>query len=327
VKTPGGRARDRLPTSTAGDANGAKRQPPVGRDWELLPQLERNSQILAQVLGISLARHFARTAGRLLRLGPWPLAARDQAAQVVAGSPVNEEAPGQDAEQGRVLELFRNLFREKGEVRVPLWERLAEDLVKDPDFREYVRRVSAKWLRANDELNFAQVALSFALEGCSCTVDHARPWYDQRGKLTGEWRETWINLLEAELGRKPVSRLVKVLQGRRPSEGEKRHGEFQPPYPGQAVADAAILDQQDDRIPDPWAIILRKEQVENLEAAIARLPEPQRTVLQQHFIEGRTLKAIGESLGITPYRVNQLQTQALESLQRILNPSSREDRS
>jgi RNA polymerase sigma factor for flagellar operon FliA len=65
------------------------------------------------------------------------------------------------------------------------------------------------------------------------------------------------------------------------------------------------------------------EERELLRAAIAELPEKERTVLALYFFEELTLKQIGEVLKLTESRVCQIRTQTLRKLRARLSPACR----
>lgn len=298
--------------------------PPVGQDWERLPPLTRSRQILADVFDIAQENadeYFVEAAGRKLRAEPWPIDALERAAKYT------EE-----------VDWVHGLFAANRDVRVPLWERLAEDLTTDPDFRDYVYCAARNWLRKHDEYTPRDVTISFAHEGHACTVEYAADWYAQRSNLTGKWRETWIKLLEATLGAKPVTRLVKIATGRRPSEGERRGKTVQQGHAGQAATDVthgddraavALLDRDEQDVMTPLEVCLEREEQERLRAAIAALPDELRQVLVLRFEGGLTHLEIGEALHWSADTSRRRYHQALDCLRRYLNPArmgSAEDR-
>jgi RNA polymerase sigma factor FliA len=65
----------------------------------------------------------------------------------------------------------------------------------------------------------------------------------------------------------------------------------------------------------PEASLERNELVGTLRAAMAKLPELPRRVLQEHHFEGRLLRDIADDLGVTEARASQLRHEALHALQ------------
>lgn len=89
--------------------------------------------------------------------------------------------------------------------------------------------------------------------------------------------------------------------------------------------DGATLE---DTLDNPEAMLpgdelLAEEQRALVRAAIAELPEKERTVLALYFFEELTLKQIGEVLKLTESRVCQIRTQTLRKLRDRLSPNCR----
>jgi RNA polymerase sigma factor for flagellar operon FliA len=94
---------------------------------------------------------------------------------------------------------------------------------------------------------------------------------------------------------------------------------------GVATDDGATLEETIDN-PDallPGDELEAEEQRQMLRAAIAKLPEKERTVLALYFFEELTLKQIGEVLKLTESRVCQIRTQTLRKLRDRLSPACR----
>jgi RNA polymerase sigma factor for flagellar operon FliA len=73
----------------------------------------------------------------------------------------------------------------------------------------------------------------------------------------------------------------------------------------------------------PGDELLAEEQRALVRAAIAELPEKERTVLALYFFEELTLKQIGEVLKLTESRVCQIRSQTLRKLRDRLSPNCR----
>jgi RNA polymerase sigma factor for flagellar operon FliA len=70
----------------------------------------------------------------------------------------------------------------------------------------------------------------------------------------------------------------------------------------------------EDDGPSALEIIEQGEEVEEVVAALKRLPERERILLSLYYYEGLTLKEIGKVLGVTESRVSQLHGRALSLL-------------
>jgi RNA polymerase sigma factor for flagellar operon FliA len=67
--------------------------------------------------------------------------------------------------------------------------------------------------------------------------------------------------------------------------------------------------------------LLQEEQVSELRAAVARLPERERSVLALCYFEELTMKEVGAALGVTESRVCQIRQRALRRLREGLVPA------
>ena len=81
---------------------------------------------------------------------------------------------------------------------------------------------------------------------------------------------------------------------------------------GDLVLDPESLQPFEDVEDDLWRAEVRGA----LNKAIAELPEVQGAVIEQRYFQGRTLKAVGEELGVTPEMVRQHESKALCALRR-----------
>jgi len=84
----------------------------------------------------------------------------------------------------------------------------------------------------------------------------------------------------------------------------------------------------EETLDDPDAVLpgdelQAEEQRALVRAAIAELPDKERTVLALYFFEELTLKQIGEVLKLTESRVCQIRTQTLRKLRDRLSPNCR----
>lgn len=68
--------------------------------------------------------------------------------------------------------------------------------------------------------------------------------------------------------------------------------------------------------------LLHREQLSELRQALEALTPRQRLLVESHFLDGRSLTEIGESLGVTQSRASQLKSEALAELRRIMARSA-----
>jgi len=88
--------------------------------------------------------------------------------------------------------------------------------------------------------------------------------------------------------------------------------------PGVELISLEAADHLPDPGPDPFALALQGEQKRLLVAAIARLPERWRLVIEGRFYAGREYTDIGAELGVCGSRVKQIEGKALERLRKVL---------
>src|SRR5690242_8195831 len=97
---------------------------PVGQDWSRLPPLELSKQALTEIFDIVRRKkeYFIWATARTLNAGPenWPCDAIQRAQKHI-----------------QQFGWIADLFEQREKAGVPLWEQLAEDLAKDPDYRTY----------------------------------------------------------------------------------------------------------------------------------------------------------------------------------------------
>jgi len=104
-------------------------------------------------------------------------------------------------------------------------------------------------------------------------------------------------LCDIEKRCRPAASLTEALERQSP-QGEQL-----------AVAD---LVPDEDLLPDD--LVVAREDAERLHAAIARLPERQRFAIRATWFGGMTVEDAAEVLGVTPSRVSQLRSDAMERL-------------
>ncbi|MFO0625697.1 MAG: sigma-70 family RNA polymerase sigma factor [Polyangiales bacterium] len=90
-----------------------------------------------------------------------------------------------------------------------------------------------------------------------------------------------------------------------------------------ARSEAAPYDEESVEASDPThdrpdELAEQHEQRSRIAAAMDRLPARKREVLRMHYDEGRTLREIGEHLGVTESRVSQIHSEAVMRLRTLL---------
>jgi RNA polymerase sigma factor (sigma-70 family) len=71
-----------------------------------------------------------------------------------------------------------------------------------------------------------------------------------------------------------------------------------------------------DPAPDPEQVVSRRELSDRVREAIARLPEPERSLLERHDYGGETLAHVAASLGLSRSWASRLRKRAIERLAR-----------
>jgi RNA polymerase sigma factor for flagellar operon FliA len=84
------------------------------------------------------------------------------------------------------------------------------------------------------------------------------------------------------------------------------------PYDEEAVETAEPANDRPDEL------VEQHQQRSRVVAAMDRLPARKREVLRMHYDEGRTLREIGEHLGVTESRVSQIHSEAVGRLRALL---------
>ena len=93
---------------------------------------------------------------------------------------------------------------------------------------------------------------------------------------------------------------------------------------GTADSDIEIIDTIESRTLAPHEQMEEKDVKKELEAALRRLPERERTIMVLYYHENMTLKEIGEAINISESRVSQLHAQAIMKLKNLLSENRSE---
>ena len=89
--------------------------------------------------------------------------------------------------------------------------------------------------------------------------------------------------------------------------------------------DIEIIDTiEDSHNLDPHSQLEEKDVKKELEEALKRLPERERTIMVLYYHENMTLKEIGETISISESRVSQLHAQAIMKLKNLLSENRTE---
>ena len=93
---------------------------------------------------------------------------------------------------------------------------------------------------------------------------------------------------------------------------------------GASDGDIEIIDTiEDSHHADPHTNLEEKDVKKELEDALKRLPERERTIMVLYYHENMTLKEIGEAIDISESRVSQLHAQAIMKLKNLLSENRR----
>lgn len=94
---------------------------------------------------------------------------------------------------------------------------------------------------------------------------------------------------------------------------------------GAADSDIEIIDTiEDSHNLAPHEQLEEKDVKKELEAALKRLPERERTIMVLYYHENMTLKEIGDAINISESRVSQLHAQAIMKLKNLLSENRTE---
>lgn len=94
---------------------------------------------------------------------------------------------------------------------------------------------------------------------------------------------------------------------------------------GAADGDIEIIDTiEDSSHLNPHEELEEKDVKKELEGALKRLPERERTIMVLYYHENMTLKEIGEAINISESRVSQLHAQAIMKLKNLLSENRSE---
>ena len=94
---------------------------------------------------------------------------------------------------------------------------------------------------------------------------------------------------------------------------------------GAADGDIEIIDTiEDSHTLAPHEQLEEKDVKKELEAALKRLPERERTIMVLYYHENMTLKEIGEAINVSESRVSQLHAQAIMKLKNLLSENRTE---
>ena len=94
---------------------------------------------------------------------------------------------------------------------------------------------------------------------------------------------------------------------------------------GQSEGDIELIDTiQDNHDVTPLEKLEQKDVKTELENALKRLPERERTIMVLYYHENMTLKEIGDAINVSESRISQLHAQAIMKLKNLLSQSRSE---
>ena len=94
---------------------------------------------------------------------------------------------------------------------------------------------------------------------------------------------------------------------------------------GTSDGDIEIIDTiQDSKSLNPHETLEEKDVKKELEDALKRLPERERTIMVLYYHENMTLKEIGEAINVSESRISQLHAQAIMKLKNLLSENRSE---
>lgn len=94
---------------------------------------------------------------------------------------------------------------------------------------------------------------------------------------------------------------------------------------GASDGDIEIIDTiEDSNTLDPHEKLAEKNAKTELEEALRRLPERERTIMVLYYHENMTLKEIGEAINVSESRISQLHAQAIMKLKNLLSENRSE---
>jgi len=94
---------------------------------------------------------------------------------------------------------------------------------------------------------------------------------------------------------------------------------------GSSDGDIEIIDTiQDSQSLNPHEELEEKDVKKELEDALKRLPERERTIMVLYYHENMTLKEIGEAINVSESRISQLHAQAIMKLKNLLSENRSE---
>ena len=94
---------------------------------------------------------------------------------------------------------------------------------------------------------------------------------------------------------------------------------------GTSDGDIEIIDTiQDSKSLNPHEELEEKDVKKELEDALKRLPERERTIMVLYYHENMTLKEIGEAINVSESRISQLHAQAIMKLKNLLSENRSE---
>ena len=226
--------------------------------------------------------------------------------------------------RSRYLGLVYHVAREVG-IRTPAVE-----------VGELVSAGTLGLIRALDSFDLSR-GLAFStyavrrIRGAMLDDLRSRDWTPRSTRIKSRQLAGTVAELQARLGREPRSREVAEALGvslegywdwRRGAERGVMVSFDAPPA---GAEQGAVLEEtiENPDAPLPDHAMMTEERTDGVKAAIARLPEKERTVLALYYYEELNLRQIAEVLHVTESRVSQIRSQALRRLRDRLGSRER----
>lgn len=185
-----------------------------------------------------------------------------------------------------------------------------------------------------DYLQYARLGLVEAIDGYDPTREASFETYSSyriRGAmLNGLGRETEL-VAQRSFWRTHLAERLGSLKPAPYSTAEKELAELARMTVGLAIG--FLLDADDTEVEDetpranPYAIAELSQLREIVRASVLRLPPREQQLIRRHYFEHREFREIAREMTVTPGRVSQLHSQALERIRNLLKQTKGFDRS
>ena len=150
------------------------------------------------------------------------------------------------------------------------------------------------------------------IRGALLDAARSRDWMSRGQRQHAHQLATAEDELRGRLRRDPTSSELATELGWEPRHVEQLRGALHQGETDVIEVGAEPADPAATGRPD--AALEHRELLGTMRAALAYLPEPQRSVLHRHYLQNEPLKDIADDLGVTGARVSQLRSEALAAV-------------